>query len=311
MLSAIGCGSLEDLARETVPEAIRLSEPLALPGLEGRSPGEHGLLEELRLLADSNEVKRSCIGMGYADTIVPPVLQRNILENPGWYTQYTPYQAEISQGRLEALLNFQTMVADLTGLPLANASLLDEATAAAEAMSMCRGIVRKGNRFVVAEDCHPQTISVVRTRGDSLGLEIEIRPTSEMDFEAGRDCGVLLQYPTTDGRVEDYRDLVARAHAAGARVVVAADLLAPFVSERNEWIVRHHGVFQGYYYFHHYGQDRNARDRYRGHEHYDACVEFCARWDQFSFDPDYETLPLEYFEPLVRAVFAREPRPHF
>ena len=226
MLSAIGCGSLEDLARETVPEAIRLSEPLSLPGLEGRSPGEHGLLEELRLLADSNEVKRSCIGMGYADTIVPPVLQRNILENPGWYTQYTPYQAEISQGRLEALLNFQTMVADLTGLPLANASLLDEATAAAEAMSMCRGIVRKGNRFVVAEDCHPQTISVVRTRGDSLGLEIEIRPTSEMDFEAGRDCGVLLQYPTTDGRVEDYRDLVARAHAAGARVVVAADLLA-------------------------------------------------------------------------------------
>ena len=226
MLDVIACGSLDELADETVPAAIRLSQELSLPGLDGRAPGESELLARLREMVSQNEVRRSCLGMGYSDTIVPPVIQRNVLENPGWYTQYTPYQAEISQGRLEALLNFQSMVADLTGLPLANASLLDEATAAAEAMGMCRAITRKADRFVVAADCHPQTIGVVRTRGGSVGMDIQVVAPEDMSFMPGKDCGVLLQYPTTDGRVEDYRDLAARAHDAGAQVVVAADLLA-------------------------------------------------------------------------------------
>ena len=226
MLEAIDCASLEALAEETVPAAIRLASALTLPHQGSRPLGERELLERLRAMMEKNEVLRSCIGMGYSDTIVPPVIQRNVLENPGWYTQYTPYQAEISQGRLEALLNFQTMCADLTGLPLANASLLDEATAAAEAMSMCRSIARKADRFVVAADCHPQTIGVVRTRGASMGMEVVVVPTAEMAFAKGEDCGVLLQYPTTDGRVEDYRELAARAHDADAQVVVAADLLA-------------------------------------------------------------------------------------
>ncbi|MBM4265998.1 MAG: aminomethyl-transferring glycine dehydrogenase [Deltaproteobacteria bacterium] len=225
MLGVVGCESLEALVGETIPDAIRLEAPLALPGLEDRAPGEHELLARLRVLAERNVVRRSCIGMGYSDTIVPPVIQRNVLENPGWYTQYTPYQAEISQGRLEALLNFQTMVADLTGLPLANASLLDEATAAAEAMGMCRAISRSRNRFLVAADCHPQTIAVVKTRGAPLGVEVEVVPVDELAFDE-TTSGVLLQYPATDGRVEDYRELAARAHAAGALVVVAADLLA-------------------------------------------------------------------------------------
>ena len=226
MLEQIAAPSLEALADETVPASIRLPQALVLPGLDARSPGENELLGRLRAMLSRNEVRRSCIGMGYSDTIVPPVIQRNVLENPGWYTQYTPYQAEISQGRLEALLNFQTMVSDLTALPLAGASLLDEATAAAEAMGMCRAIARKADRFVVAADCHPQTIAVVRTRGDSLGMDVRVVAPADMEFTRGEDCGVLLQYPTTDGRVEDYRRLAAHAHDVGAQVVVAADLLA-------------------------------------------------------------------------------------
>lgn len=226
MLDEIGCASLEQLAEETVPPAIRLEREMQLPGLGERAPGESELLQRLRAMVSKNVVQRSCLGMGYSDTIVPPVIQRNILENPGWYTQYTPYQAEISQGRLEALINFQTMCADLTGLPLANASLLDEATAAAEAMSMCRAITRKADRFLVAADCHPQTIGVVKTRGASMGMDVRVVATADMAFTQGEDCGVLLQYPTTEGRVEDYRDLAARAHEAGAQVVVAADLLS-------------------------------------------------------------------------------------
>ena len=226
MLAAIGCPSLEALIEETLPAAIRLEKDLELPGLAERPPGERELIDRLRQMVSRNVVQRSCIGMGYSDTIVPPVIQRNIFENPGWYTQYTPYQAEISQGRLEALINFQTMCADLTGLPLANASLLDEATAAAEAMSMCRAITRKADRFLVARDCHPQTIGVVKTRGASMGMEVRVVPVADITFTKGEDCGVLLQYPTTDGRIEDYRDLAARAHDADAQVVVAADLLA-------------------------------------------------------------------------------------
>jgi glycine dehydrogenase len=168
--------------------------------------------------------------MGYYDTITPPVIQRNILEHPGWYTQYTPYQAEIAQGRLEALLNFQTMVSDLTALPLANASLLDEATAAAEAMAMARAIAggegSKELAFFVAQDCHPQTIAVVKTRARSMGIPVVVGNPISADFSKQSLCGVLLQYPTTDGRIVDYADTVKRAHDAGAVVVMAADLLA-------------------------------------------------------------------------------------
>ena len=223
MLAALGYESLEALIEATVPAAIRLEQPLKLDPPRG----EYELLQELRTIAEKNEVYRSLIGTGYYDCIVPPVILRNILENPGWYTQYTPYQAEISQGRLEALLTFQTMVSDLTGLPLANASLLDEATAAAEAMTMChRATKGKRNGFFVAADCHPQTIAVVETRAKPLGIELRIGSVEGVDFEQQDLFGVLLQYPTTDGRVCDYRDLIQRAHAAGALVVMATDLLA-------------------------------------------------------------------------------------
>ena len=170
---------------------------------------------------------RSYIGMGYHDCHTPAVVQRNVLENPGWYTQYTPYQAEISQGRLEALLNFQTMVADLTGLPLANASLLDEATAAGEAMTLCRAAAKSERTgFFVAEDCHPQTIAVVRTKAAPVGIEVHVGPVEAIDFAAQKLFGVLVQYPATDGVVRDYAALAERAHQAGALLVVATDLLA-------------------------------------------------------------------------------------
>jgi len=222
MLRALGYSSIEELVAATIPEGIRLRRRLRLP--EPR--GEHELLDELRGMAGRNEVFRSFLGMGYSDCITPPVIQRNVLENPGWYTQYTPYQAEIAQGRLEALLNFQTMVADLTALPLANASLLDEATAAAEAMGMCHNLVRDRGTFFVSEDCHPQTIAVVRTRARSIGIHLEVGAVSSLDAAPADLFGVLVQYPTTDGRVEDYAALAERVHAGGALFVVAADLLA-------------------------------------------------------------------------------------
>jgi glycine cleavage system P protein (glycine dehydrogenase) len=222
MLRLLGYGSLDELVAATVPQGIRLRRDLRLPDPRG----EHELLEDLRAIASRNQVFRSFIGMGYSDCITPPVILRNVLENPGWYTQYTPYQAEIAQGRLEALLNFQTMVADLTALPLANASLLDEATAAAEAMGMCHNLVRDRRAFFVAEDCHPQTIAVVRTRARSLGLTVHLGPASSVD-PVGQDLmGALVQYPTTDGRIEDHAALAERLHAADALLVVAADLLA-------------------------------------------------------------------------------------
>src|SRR5438034_6483795 len=197
MLSILGLPSLDALIDATIPADIRLRRPLTL----GPHRGEHEVLTRLRALAGQNKVFRSFIGMGYYDCITPPVIQRNILENPGWYTQYTPYQPEIAQGRLEALLNFQTMVADLTGLPLANASLLDEATAAAEAMSMARALARGGKAgFFVAGDCHPQTIAVVKTRAVPVGIRLHVGRPEGVDF-AGPDLfGVLVQYPTTDGR---------------------------------------------------------------------------------------------------------------
>ncbi|MET0554944.1 MAG: aminomethyl-transferring glycine dehydrogenase, partial [Vicinamibacteria bacterium] len=221
MLEALGLPSLDALVDETVPASIRLRRALALPAARG----EHEALADLRALAGRNRVRRSFLGQGYHDTVTPPVIQRNVIENPGWYTAYTPYQAEIAQGRLEALINFQTMVSDLTGLPLAGASLLDEATAAAEAMHMCHALA-KGDRnvFVVAEDCHPQTIAVVRTRAKPLGIEVRVAPTDALDLAGA--FGVLVQYPTTDGRVRDYEALAQSVHDAGALFVVATDLLA-------------------------------------------------------------------------------------
>ena len=168
MLNVLKLGNLDELIAATVPDQIRTAHALSLP----HSRGEYELLNELRRIASRNEVFRSYIGLGYYDCITPPVIQRNILENPGWYTPYTPYQAEISQGRLESLLNFQTMVIDLTGLEIANASLLDEATAAAEAMTMCHAIKENRSIFLVSENCHPQTIEVVKTRALPVGIEV-------------------------------------------------------------------------------------------------------------------------------------------
>jgi glycine dehydrogenase len=223
MLQFLGFESLEALSDATVPESIRLRRPLKL----GEARGEFELLHELREIASQNKVFRSFIGAGYYDTITPPVIQRNILENPGWYTQYTPYQAEIAQGRLEALLNFQTMASDLTALPLANASLLDEATAAAEAMAMCYAIAEHQKpKFVASADCHPRTLAVVATRARSMGIELVVAEASGLKSQISGACGILLQYPTTDGRVEDYAGLVQAAHDAGALAVVATDLLA-------------------------------------------------------------------------------------
>ncbi len=223
MLGSLGVSSLDELIDATIPGSIRLRAPLDIP----EERGEHELKGEMRRMADRNRVFRSFLGMGYYDCVTPPVIQRNILENPGWYTQYTPYQSEIAQGRLEALLNFQTMVADLTGLPLANASLLDEATAAAEAMSMCLAIHgAKQKVFFVAENCHPQTIAVLETRGLPLGIRIQVGSPEDADFGDPELFGVLLQYPGTDGLISDYSDVIERAHAGNATVVVATDLLA-------------------------------------------------------------------------------------
>src|SRR6267142_992476 len=190
MLELIGLKTLDELVEKAVPAQIRLAEDLDLP--EARS--EFQVLADLRQLASQNQVFRSYIGMGYYDCVTPPVIQRNILENPGWYTQYTPYQAEIAQGRLEALLTFQTMVADLTGLPLANASLLDEATAAAEAMMMCLRIKGDGKKgFFAAQDCHPQTIAVLQTRAQPFGITLHIGLPESIDFQKQDLFGVLLQ----------------------------------------------------------------------------------------------------------------------
>jgi glycine dehydrogenase len=232
MLQTLGLASVDDLIDQTIPKSIRLKKPPAI----GRPLNEHELLSDLRALAEKNTVNRSFIGMGYYGTITPPVIQRNILENPGWYTQYTPYQAEIAQGRLEALINFQTMVADLTGLPLAGASLLDEATAATEAMAMCVAITGR-KTFIVADDCHPQTINVVRTRARSMGIELIESSPDEARSYAGKDtAGILLQYPTTDGRIVDYGQLIESVHSSGALVVMATDLLAcTLIKPPGEW----------------------------------------------------------------------------
>jgi len=226
MLATLGLQSLKALADAAVPADIRLHQPLDLP----IGDGEQAVLARLKALASQNQIYRSLIGMGYYGCVTPGVIQRNILENPAWYTQYTPYQAEIAQGRLEALVNFQTMVGDLTGLPLANASLLDEATAAAEAMAMCYTIARHAgqerNEFFVSHDCHPQTLAVIQTRAEPLGIVIKTGVPSSVDCSQPQLCGMLLQYPATDGYVGDFSTLVAQAHQAGVLVAVATDLLA-------------------------------------------------------------------------------------
>ncbi|MGY2752537.1 glycine dehydrogenase [Thermostichus sp. MS-CIW-21] len=231
MLHALGLSSLRELVDKAVPAAIRSSRPLGL----GSPCSEQQVLAELRAMAAQNQVWRSFLGMGYSNCLTPPVIQRNILENPGWYTQYTPYQAEIAQGRLEALLNFQTMVIDLTGMEIANASLLDEATAAAEAMSLAYTLAGKQSPvFWVDRGCHPQTIAVVQTRAEPLGIQVRVADPSQLELENG--FGLLLQYPNTYGEIRDYRELVERAHQRGMVVAVAADLLSlTLLQPPGEW----------------------------------------------------------------------------
>ncbi len=223
MLEAIGVSSLDELISTTLPPSIALDEPLDLP----RSRNETETIERLREMASMNRVQHSMIGMGYHDTKLPAVIQRNVLENPGWYTAYTPYQAEISQGRLEALLVFQQMVSDLTGMPIANASLLDEATAAAEAMTMLQRVNRKSksSRFLLDENILPQTRDVVENRARYFGIEIVVGNPNE-EIADGDFFGILLQYPGLNGEITDYRELISRAHEGGALVCVAADLMS-------------------------------------------------------------------------------------
>ncbi|ERN19778.1 hypothetical protein AMTRI_Chr05g60930 [Amborella trichopoda] len=226
MAKTCGFPSLDSLIDATVPVSIRgppmhFSDPRFDAGFT-----ESQMVEHMKRLSAKNKVFKSYIGMGYYNTFVPPVIVRNIMENPGWYTQYTPYQAEIAQGRLEALLNFQTLVTDLTALPMSNASLLDEGTAAAEAMAMC-GAINKGRKvFLIASDCHPQTIDICQTRAAGFGLDVRVGPAGSFDYSKKDVCGVLVQYPTTLGHVNDYEEFVKAAHASGVKVVMASDLLA-------------------------------------------------------------------------------------
>ena len=218
---------IDQLIGQTIPSSIRLQKELNTPA----ALSESGYLRLLREIASQNQVFTNFIGLGYYGTLVPPVIQRNVLENPGWYTQYTPYQAEIAQGRLEALLNFQTMVADLTGLALANASLLDEGTAAAEAMIMVYHEKNKrpkgapANRFLVSKDVFPQTIDVLITRAEPLDIKVEVGDPADWTMDE-MVFGIMLQYPTAAGNVEDYAELVAKAKSAGAFSIFASDLLA-------------------------------------------------------------------------------------
>src|SRR3954464_3991317 len=233
MLPEIGYASLDELIDATIPSAIRYRRPLAIHG--GRS--EHEALAAMRALPNRNQIFRSYLGLGYHDTLTPPVIQRNILENPGWYTAYTPYQAEIAQGRLEALLTFQTMVMDLTGLEIANASLLDEGTAAAEAMAMAYAARGKPGKeiFFVSDECHPQTIDVVKTRAHARGVTVIVGDWRKAPI--GDDVfGALIQYPATDGAVHDYRQFCDRAHAVNALVTVATDLMSlVLLAPPGEW----------------------------------------------------------------------------
>jgi len=231
MLQTIGFDTFDELVQSTVPADIMANKPLSLEDPMTESEA----LAKIRLFADRNKVMKSYIGQGYYDTQVPTVILRNILENPGWYTAYTPYQAEISQGRLEMLLNFQTLVVDLTGLPMAVASLLDESSAAAEAMQMCYALKggngkNKKDKFFVSDDVHPQTIGLIETRASAIGIKVVRGAHSDVDFSGNDFCGALLQYPNTYGALESdgesYESFTARAHEANAMVIAATDLLA-------------------------------------------------------------------------------------
>lgn len=223
MLRFLGYKTLEALTDAAVPKSIRVKNPLTI----GDALSEHAALKKMHQIASRNQIYRSYIGTGYYDTVVPPVIQRNILENPGWYTQYTPYQAEIAQGRLEALLNFQTMVSDLTGLPVSNASLLDEGTAAAEAMSLFWNAKsdKTSGIFFISKDCHPQTIALVKTRAEPLGIEIVVGDHNNVHFDQA-PFGIVLQYPDTKGSIEDFSGFIQKAKTAGSLVALATDLLA-------------------------------------------------------------------------------------
>ncbi|MEC7583262.1 MAG: aminomethyl-transferring glycine dehydrogenase [Planctomycetota bacterium] len=223
MLQSLDCKDLDDLSDKAIPSSLRTQDDLDLPP----AATEQEAVAELRAMADKNRLLRSYLGMGYSGTVTPPVIQRNIIENPNWYTQYTPYQAEISQGRLEALLNFQTLVLDLTGLEVANSSLLDEATAAAEAMTLCRRVHKKAdaNQFFVDENCHPQTIAVVRTRAEPLDIEVVVGNPHEARFTEAT-FGVLLQYPGSDGAIVNPEPVIERIHEVGGYAAFCVDLLA-------------------------------------------------------------------------------------
>jgi glycine dehydrogenase len=237
MLKVVGVSTLDELIDQTVPTSIRLKKPLNLPA----PISEHEYLRKINAIASKNKIYRSFIGLGYYGTATPAVVLRNIFENPGWYTSYTPYQAEISQGRLEALLNFQTMVMDMTGMQIANASLLDESTAASEAMIMMynlrsRQAVKEGKNLIfVDKDIFPQNIEVIITRAKPLGIEIATGCYSEYNF-SGREFGVIVQYPSAKGTVRDYSAFTAKAHEAGALVTVITDLLSlALITPPGEW----------------------------------------------------------------------------
>ena len=231
MLKSCGLSSLDELISETIPASVLDMDSLQINTV----PIEQELLKELRSIADKNQVFRSYIGMGYYGTYTPPVILRNILENPAWYTQYTPYQAEISQGRLEALFNFQTMICDFSGMDIANASLLDESTAAAEAMTFLARVNPKRNKYFVASNCHPQTISVLKTRAKPIGIELNITEPKNFKFN-DEILGGILQYPATDGEIYDYTILCTQAHNVGSYIAVAADLLSlALLKSPGEW----------------------------------------------------------------------------
>jgi len=233
MLSFLGYSDIDDLIRDVVPENILRTEKLVLP----QPKGEKELLRDLKAIVSKNKIFRSYIGMGYYSAVIPAVIQRNVLENPGWYTAYTPYQAEIAQGRLEALINFQTMITDLTGLDVSNASLLDEGTAAAEAMAMCYQLRAddNGNSFFVSQSVHPQTIEILKTRALPLGIQVVVG--SFKTLSPSRDFfGTIIQYPSTDGTIHDYRNFVESMHTTETKVIVATDLMAlTLLTPPGEW----------------------------------------------------------------------------